>query len=142
VVDLAHHGDAVARQSVDQVQLPEGSRSIEGPCVDPRHLLGQLGVGSRRGQRDLAHVKLEVEVRIVDPVAVVEVERHLGQPPPERRHEREALGDQVLEPRQRQPAVLGRGRVVDRERAHVTVVARVLEREELLVERGELAHCF
>jgi hypothetical protein len=88
VMDLAHHGHPVARQAVHQVQLPQRLRPVQRTGVDPGHLFGQLGVGSGRSQGDLADVELEVEVRIVDPVAVVEVERDLGQPPAKWRHDR------------------------------------------------------
>ena len=63
-------------EAVDQVQLPQRPRAVERAREDPRHLLGDLLVGRRRRDRQLAHVVLEVEVRIVDPVRVVEPERH------------------------------------------------------------------
>ena len=107
MVNLAHHRDSVAGEAVNQVQLPQRPGAVQRPGVDARHLLGQLSVGPRRRQGDLANVELEVEVRVVDPVGVVEVERHLRQPPPERRHEGEPLGDQALESWQRQLAVRG-----------------------------------
>ena len=79
-MDLRHQRDVPVRQPMDQVHLPQRSRAVERPREDPRDLLGQLAVGRRRRQRQLAHVVLEVEVRIVDPIWVVQAERHLLQP--------------------------------------------------------------
>jgi hypothetical protein len=139
-MDLAHHPDPASREAVDQVDLPQRPRPVERPGVDAGDLLGQLRVGPGRSQGNLAHVELEVEVGIVDPVAVVEVEGNRGEAPAEGRHQWEAFGDELLEARQGQLAA-GRGRrIEDRQRPDVPVVARVLERQELLIERGELAH--
>ena len=140
VVDLAHdHGLAVA-VVVDQVELPERARAIKRAAEDPRHLLGELVVVAGRRQRQLADVEVQVEVAVFDPVAVVEIEGHLDQPPAERRHERQALGDEALQVGQVERAA-GNGRGVDDgDPAHVPVVAAVLEGQELLVGGGELTH--
>ena len=91
-------------QAVDEVQLPQRPRAIQRPRGDSRDLLADLGVRRGLGQRELAHVVLEVEVRIVDPVGVVEVERDAAQAPAERRQQRQALGHQRLHVLQLEPA--------------------------------------
>ena len=106
---LVSIADAVRSEAVDQVHLPERARAVERPRDDARHLLGELLVVARRRQRQLADVEVEVEVGVVHPVRVVEAERHLGQPPAQRRQQRQPLGDQVVDVRERQLAVRARG---------------------------------
>ena len=64
--------------ALDHVELPQRPRAVERARHDPRDLVGELVVGARRGQRHLAHVVAEVELGLVDPVGIVEPERHLG----------------------------------------------------------------
>jgi hypothetical protein len=85
VVDLGQQRYAAVLEAVDQIHLPQWPRAVERPGEDARHLLGQFRVGRRGRQRQLAHVVLEVEVGIVDPVRVVESQRHVPQPPAKRR---------------------------------------------------------
>lgn len=81
-------------------------------------------------------MELEIEIRVIDPVAVVEVERHLHQAPSKRRHPGKTLCDQPLDIEDRQLSA-GRGRPIeDRQTPHVSVMPRVFEGQELLVERG------
>ena len=140
VVDLREHRRAVRSEPVDQVHLPERARAVERPRDDARHLLGELLVVARRRERQLAHVEVEVEVGVVDPVRVVEPERHLGEPPAQRRQQRQALGDQVVHRLERQLAVRARGGVEDGQPADVPALARGLERQELGVDARELSH--
>ena len=75
-----------------------------------------LVVAGRRHRR-LADVEVEVEVGVLDPVRVVEAERHLGELPAERRQHVDALADQPADVLAAQRAA-GRGRrVVDRQAA-------------------------
>ena len=85
-------------------------------------------------------MEVEIEVGVVDPVVVVEVERHLCQPPPEWRHQRQPLGDQGLQVRARDLAARRGRRVEHGERSDVAEVPGVLEREELLVKGCQLTH--
>ena len=86
MVDLRVDRDAPAVQTVDQVELPQGPVTVELPSVQAGRLLGQLPVVAGRGQRELADVELDVEVGVLDPVRLVEPERHGDQPAAERRH--------------------------------------------------------
>ena len=92
VVDLRQHADEPGLVALDHVQLPQRPRAVERPRHDPRHLVGELLVGARRRERHLAHVVAEVDLGLLDPVRVVEPERHLGEPPAQRRELRRALG--------------------------------------------------
>ncbi len=140
VVDLGQHRHDAVLEPVDQIQLPQRPGAVERPGDDPRHLLGELLVGARRRQRELADVEVEVEVRVVDPVRVVEAERHLGQTPAHRRQQRQPLGEHLLDVGELELAARGGARIEDRDPADVPALARVLEREELGVEAGQLAH--
>jgi len=63
-------------------------------------------------------VELDVEVRVLDPVRLVDAERHLDEPSAERRHQVEPGDDRLGEPRQRQRLRCGR-RVEDADAADV-----------------------
>ena len=83
---------------------------------------------------------IEVRLGVLRPEGMVEVERHPNELPRERRDQVDALAQQGFEVGERQPAA-GRGRrVADRNAAHVTVGAVVLNGKELHVEAGELPH--
>ncbi len=97
VVDLREHRRVPGAQAVDEVQLPQRPRAVQRPGDDARDLRGELRVGAGPGEGELAHVVVEVEVVVVDPVGVVEAERHLGQAPAQRRQQRQALGQQPLD---------------------------------------------
>ena len=60
------------------------------------------------GQRDVADVELEVEVGVLDPVRVVEVERDAHQPLAEHPRLVEAFVDVVEDPLERHPAAWAR----------------------------------
>ena len=75
VVDLGENAHQATLEPTDDVPLPQRARPVEGRDDDPGDLLGELHVVARRGDGDLPEVELEVEVGIVDPVGVVEVER-------------------------------------------------------------------
>ena len=55
----------------------------------------------RRRHRGVADVEVEVEVRVVDPERVVEVERHVAQPPAQRLEEVEPALDLASPRRER-----------------------------------------
>ena len=90
------------------------------------------------GQMDVADVEVEVEVGVVDPVRVVESERHLDEAPAQRLE----LADQP-----RVPGVdrlvrveVWAGPVEDQQARHMSERRRRLHIEERGVEPGELLH--
>ncbi len=72
VVHLAVDRLAAALQPVDEVELPQRAAPVERAGVQPGGLLGELPVVARLGQGELADVVLDVEVRVLDPVRLVE----------------------------------------------------------------------
>lgn len=85
VVDLGHDRDSPPGQALDEIELPQWTPAVQRARVQARHLLGELAVVTRGGQCQLTDVKLEIEDRIVEPIGVVEVQRHRRQSPPKRR---------------------------------------------------------
>ena len=73
-MDLGQQRDVPIVKAVDQVGLPQRPRPVQRSREDARHLLGELLVAGRRGERELADVVLEIEVGVIDPVGVVEPE--------------------------------------------------------------------
>ena len=89
-------GDAVdVVEPLDDVELPQRPIEVERAGHQPRHLDAQLAPVAGLRQGDVADVELEVEVGILDPVRVVEVERHPHQPLAEHPGHVEALLDVV-----------------------------------------------
>src|SRR4051794_22210482 len=140
VVDLREDGCIAGLEPVDHVELPQRPRPVERAREDARHLLAQLRVGARRGQCELAHVEVEVEVRVVDPVRIVEPERDLDELPLERRQERQPLAQERLQVAARDRAARPRAGVDDPQSANVARLTVCLQREELRVEARELPH--
>ncbi len=78
---------------------------VDAAGGNPGDLSAQLRPATRSGQTDLAHVKFEVEVRVVDPVGVVKSQRRVDQSPAQHRRQRQPVGDplQYLLERDRLP---------------------------------------
>ena len=140
VVQLGQHRHAAALEPLDQVQLPQRPRAVQRAREDPRDGLGQPAVVARRRHRALADVEVEVEGRVLDPVRQVDPERHLDQPPAERRQHVQPLGHHAADVADLERAARRGRRVVDGEAADVPVRARGLHPQELRVEARQLAH--
>ncbi len=107
--------------------------------MQPADLLVQLGIGARARQRDLPDVVLDVEVRVVDPVGLVQAERHVEQLAPEYGHERQPFGHDLGEPGQRE-RLGGVAGVEQAQPANVPGGVGRLQGEEGGIETGELLH--
>ena len=120
---LRDEGEAARRdaldvvEALDDVELPQRPVEVERAGDQPGHLDAQLAPVARLRQGDVADVELEVEVGVLDPVRVVEVERHPHQPLAEHPGLVEALVDVVEDALERHPAARRRRRVVDRDAA-------------------------
>ena len=121
VMRLGDHREAARRhtlhvvQPFDDVELPQRPVEIERTRDEASHLDAQLPPVTRRRQRDVTNVKLEVEVGILDPVGVVEVERHPHQPLAKDARLVQPLVDVVEDPLERDPTAVRGRRVVDRQ---------------------------
>ena len=115
-------------QPVDHVDRPRWPTQIERGGHDLGDLVGELPVVTRGRQVVLHDVVVDVELRVVDPVRQVEVERDLDHPLAERRHELDPVRDHGAD-------LLGRQRpLVDRESRDVAVDPAVLGGDELRVD--------
>ena len=146
VVHLEHHPEAALREPLDPVEpfddvhLPEGPREIEGASMQARCLDAELAPVPRLRQREVPHVVLEVEVAVLDPVRMVEVERHPHELPAERVREVHTLL-QILEDPLERDLTLRRGRlVVDHDARHVRRCVSRFAVHERGVESAELLH--
>ncbi len=125
VVDLGHHGKASLWQPLDVVEplddgeLPERFGEVERPGMQPRNLDAELSPVTGLRQPDVTHVILEVEVAILDPVRVIQIERHVDQLLAKRSRQVQAaleVGEDVLEA---QLAPLDRALVVNHDATDV-----------------------
>ena len=140
VVDLREDAEPAVGQALDDVGLPERPAPIEGTPDDPGDDLGELVVTPGRRHAGVADVEVEVEVGILDPVGVVEAERHLAETAPQRLEEMEPALD--LRPPGGERVVVGvvLGLGVDREAGDVAELRARFHVQERGVEAGQLLH--
>ena len=93
VVHLAVEADPAVGQALDDVELPERPAAVEQHRMQPRRQRLELLERARLGQHHVAHVVVEVDVVVVDPDRVGEVERHQRELAGEHRRHVHALGD-------------------------------------------------
>ena len=93
-------------------------------------------------QGDVADMELEVELRILDPVGVVEIERHGDQLLAETTRKVQPALDVAQNALERHLAAGRRRLVVDREGTDVRRRARCLEVKERRVHAAELLHVY
>ncbi len=79
VVQLLDHGGSSALHSLDDRELPERTRAVEGPVGQVAGEIEHVSMGSFAGDPELAEVVAEVELGILSPLRRRE--------PPERRHD-------------------------------------------------------
>ena len=127
-------------ETLDHIGFPERLAAIERPRMDPRHLDTELPPISRLRQRDVPHVKLHVDVGILDPVRPVRRDRHRNEPPAENRRGIEPRFEEAQHVPEADPALRRRRWVIDRQTSNVHVLVPALELQEDVVETGELFH--
>ncbi len=78
MMDLRNQGKTAFRnarhvvEALDDIGLPKRSRRIERPGMQACRLDAELTPVTGLRERDVADVKLEIEVRVVDPVRVIQ----------------------------------------------------------------------
>jgi hypothetical protein len=132
VVGLADDREPVARQALDEPDLPQRLAAVELLGEQPAGEPPELVVAARGGQPRVAQVVAEVEVRVVDPDRAALLERDARQPLAVARDEVQARLQRV-----EQVVVLGRLALERHDRGDMHVRAGVLDVEEGGVERGE-----
>lgn len=131
VVELGHHGQPPAGQALHHVQLPQRAAPVEGAADQFGHHRPQLVRATRCRHRAPEHVVVEVEVGVVHQRRVVEPERHLHHPLPERGHQGHPPGHRLADLLEAHLAVPG---VEDEDTGHVQVGGGRLERQERPVQ--------
>ena len=135
---LAQQRPAAVTEALDDVDLPQRVPPIHRPADDAGDLLRQL-VGRPGGSEpDLTDVIVEIEVGVVDPVRVVQPERHVDNPAAERLD----VADQRAEPLVDGPVGVEFGvrPLVDAQPVDVPIGRRCLHVEECGVEAAQLFH--
>ena len=84
VVHLGDEADLAVVEALDEPQLPQRPAAVERAAGDVADDLGQLVHRARRRHGDAVEVGVEVEVGVLDPHRMAEVERHRHQPAAER----------------------------------------------------------
>ena len=85
MVDLGEDRQVAAGEALDEVGLPQRAVAIERCRRQVGDQLGQFLLVARRGHRQVADVEARIEVGVVDPIGIVELERDLDQPPARQR---------------------------------------------------------
>src|SRR5260221_4313964 len=94
VMSLGIKGDQSAFQAIDDVHLPQRTTAVEQRGVQARDELFELGHGAWPAQSDGANVIVEVDVVVLDPDRLSQLERHLRQLAVQKRRQVEALAKQ------------------------------------------------
>ena len=79
VVDLAHHRDPVVGQALDEVHLPQRAVPVQRGAGDLPDRLVQLAATARGGQLEGPDVVVEIDVAVLPPHRMVELERDVDQ---------------------------------------------------------------
>ena len=125
---------------MDQVDLPQRAAAVEMAGMQPGRLLGQLLVVAGRGKGQLADVILDVEVRVLDPVRLVEAERDVDRAGGETAGSGSSR-DSISSVRLASVSGLGAaGRIEDADAADVAVHRWRLHRQKCGVQTGQLLH--
>ena len=128
-----------ARDVLDDPHLPQRAAPIERQRCDVAADLGEFDTTARRRQADAVQVSVDVEVLVLHPHRVVEVQPVVRQLLPELGHRLDSQFESVAQPVERVTA--GHGRGVDLEdRAHVQWLGGGFEVEEAGVESAEPLH--
>jgi hypothetical protein len=146
VMDLGDIGIAALGQAFDIVEpldhgeFPRRAFEIQRAGEDTRGLDAQLPPVSRRGQRNMADMVFEVEIGVLDPIGIVEVEGHAHHALAHGLGELQTAfekGEDILEADE----TSGRSRgVVDQDRSDVHRRVARFQRDEARIHALELLH--
>jgi hypothetical protein len=135
VVHLREQRPAAALDALQEPGLPQRPVAIQPLREDPPRQLAQLPGPPRLRHRGVPHVVADLEVLVVGPGRVEDMQRHRANDLAVARHQREL--------RREQPGdipVGGGGALEDHERAKVHRHVLVLDEEEPSVERAHPLH--
>jgi len=78
-MDLADHRDPVVGETLDKVHLPQRMFSVQRGAGNPSDRLVQLATAAGRGQPPWANVVIEVDVAVLPPHRMVQLERDVDE---------------------------------------------------------------
>ena len=122
VMHLGHHRKAAGRHAVDVFQpfddreFPRRPRQVERTGEYPCRLNAKLAPVARLGQGQVADMIFQIEIRVLYPIGIIEVERDTYQTladSPRQLHPAFEEGQNVLEPDE---TARGRSRIVNQDR--------------------------
>ena len=146
VVNLDQHGEGALGQprdvveAVDDVHLPDGTVHVHGPRVQPRGEDAELPPVARFRQCYVAHVEFEVEVLVVNPVRVVDVEGNLDEPLAEDSRRADPVVNVLEDALEVRAAARDRRRIVEVDRRQVLVTSRLVGIQEERIGTAKLTH--
>ncbi len=148
VVDLAVHREPATLHALDQLHLPQRPPPVQQRAVQPAGQLEQLPVPPRPRQRRQSHVVLEIDLVVLLPGPVPEVERPVPHPPGEQGIDPLRLDHLVVEPRHVVPGPFGEhmipsgplGQLEQHQPADVHGLLTALTEQEHRVQRPHRGH--
>ena len=127
-------------EAFQHVEFPQRPVGIQRAGMQARDLNAQLPPVTGMRQGDVAHMELDVEIRILEPVGVVQIARHIGQPLAEGACQMQAAFVVPQDFLERQHPAGNRRLVVDGDRADMHWRVLGLEIQKCGVQRAELFH--
>jgi hypothetical protein len=118
VVDLEVVGHLAVVEAVDHGDAPQRAVAVEQLRMQPSDAVFELRLGSGARQGEALHVVVEIDLVVVDPDRVGELQRHRRQLAGEHRHQVQALGQLAPKVVVEIALVAGRQRIAA-ERPHV-----------------------
>jgi hypothetical protein len=146
VVNLREYRKAVLRQIdkavelFDQVELPERSRHVERSRVDAGGLNTELPPVAWLRQRDMAHVIFEIEAFILDPVGMIEVQRHTQKLLAKNRREMQAAFNVAQQSLESHPAFRRSRWVIDVDERDIRIRFAAVSIDKAGIFTVQLAH--
>ncbi len=136
--------DLVVLHALEDIELPERTRAVQQLGMHPADDALQRGAVARRRQAGAEDVAVDVELVVLDPGGMVDVERRLLQPRLQDRRDMQARGDHRLEVFE-EVALVAVGQAEDRHAADMHRHFRRLQIQKRCVQRGQflaVTHAF
>ena len=138
MVDLRVEADLVVLHALEHIELPQRTRAVEKLGMHPADGALEDGAAVRRRQAGAEDVAVDVELIVLDPARVIDVQRRLRQPRLQDRRDVQAAGDHRLEVFE-EVALIAVLQPEDRHAADMHRHLRRLEIEEGGVNRRQFA---
>ena len=139
MVQQRHECDPVAFEAFDHPGLPERAVPIQRVGVDLFDQSAELLHPAGSGTDDAAHVRVEIEVGVLDPDRVMQVQRRRQVPQPEDGKQVHALGEHAARLRPRPPVGVRR-RIEHADLQRVVVGAAAIEVQHQGIDAVESSH--